>query len=281
MDSNLDELNPNNYGTRVEIKNVNSFSGVRDAINYEINRQIEMKENGTYDSLEQETRRWDEESQTTKFMRGKVDAIDYKYFVDPNIPKFKVSKELLKSIKESIPKLPLERYYEYINLNIPSSDAEIIIKEKGTADYFEECVSLGIEPITAMNWLNVQILGYLNKENKAIEDFYLKPAFLKQIIDEINKGNLSSKLAKEIFSKSINEKKEPREFFNDNKQISDEDEITKIIDNVLLNNQENVNLFKEGRTNLFDYFVGQVMKETRGKANPILVKEILNEKLKK
>ena len=281
MDSNLDELNPNNYGTRVEIKNVNSFSGVRDAINYEINRQIEMKENGTYDSLEQETRRWDEESQTTKFMRGKVDAIDYKYFVDPNIPKFKVSKELLKSIKESIPKLPLERYYEYINLNIPSSDAEIIIKEKGTADYFEECVSLGIEPITAMNWLNVQILGYLNKENIAIEDFYLKPAFLKQIIDEINKGNLSSKLAKEIFSKSINEKKEPREFFNDNKQISDEDEITKIIDNVLLNNEENVNLFKEGRTNLFDYFVGQVMKETRGKANPIIVKEILNEKLKK
>ena len=132
-----------------------------------------------------------------------------------------------------------------------------------------------------MNWLNVQILGYLNKENMAIEDFYLKPAFLKQIIDEINKGNLSSKLAKEIFSKSINEKKEPREFFNDNKQISDEDEITKIIDNVLLNNQENVNLFKEGRTNLFDYFVGQVMKETRGKANPIIVKEILNEKLKK
>lgn len=279
MDCDLDDHDENNYGTRVEIKNVNSFSGVKDAINYEINRQIAMKENGTYDELEQETRRWDEESRTTKFMRSKVDAIDYKYFVDPNIPKFRVTTDLLESIEKSIPSLPLERYYKYLSYNISSSDAEIIIKERETSDYFDECVSLGIDPVVAMNWLNVQILGYLNRENISMKDFYLKPIYLKQIIDEINKGNLSSKMAKEIFNKSINEKREPKEYFQENSQISDKDTIEKIIDTILSNNPDNVKLYKEGRTNLFDFFVGQVMKETRGKANPVLVKEILNSKL--
>ena len=117
MDANLDESNPNNWGTKVEIKNVNSFGGVREAINYEIKRQISLKETNEYDSMEQQTRRWDEESGTTIYMRSKVDAIDYKYFVEPNIPRFKISNDWLEEIKESIPVLGYQRNYEcYIRI---------------------------------------------------------------------------------------------------------------------------------------------------------------------
>ena len=280
MDSNLDPTNPDNWGTRIEIKNVNSFSGVRDAINYEIKRQAELKENGKYNEMEQSTRRWDEETGTTKHMRGKVDAIDYKYFVDPNIPKFKIDCDWLKKIKESIPELPLERYYKYINkFKLNSKDANNILKEKSNADYFEECVCIGIDPTTAMNWLNGNIIAYLNKTYTSIKDFYLKPALLKQITDEIKNGNISSKQAKEIFNKSLDDKLEPKNYITENSQISDESELSKIIIEILDNNKDNVKLYKEGRTNIFDFFVGQTMKISRGKANPVMVKEILTNEL--
>ena len=139
MDASLDETDPNNWGTRAEIKNINSFGGVRDAINYEIERQTEILENG--DEVLQETRRWDEESGTTIRMRSKVDAIDYKYFVEPNIPKYKVTKEWLDEIKASIPELAWNRKQKYINeYGLSSYDAGVLVKEKDISDYFEECV---------------------------------------------------------------------------------------------------------------------------------------------
>ena len=138
MDASLDESNPNNWGTRAEIKNVNSFGGVRDAINYEIVRQSELLDNGGV--VEQETRRWDEESGTTIYMRSKVDAIDYKYFVEPNIPKFKISKEWLDEIRASIPELAMDRKKKYIEkYGLSEYDAGVIVKEKCVSDYFEEC----------------------------------------------------------------------------------------------------------------------------------------------
>ena len=274
MDSNLEDK-PENYGTRVEIKNVNSFSGVRDAINYEIKRQTELLENGGM--IEQETRRWDEETGTTIYMRSKVDAIDYKYFVEPNIPKFKVTDEWLNEIRKDIPELALSRRIKYINeYGLSSYDADILIKEKNIADYFEECIKLGIDAKIATNWINGLISEYINKNHMNIKDFYLSPAFLNQIITELNKGTISSKQAKEIFAKSIEEKKEPKTYMTkDNAQISDKNVLEEIIHKILANNETNVQEYKNGRTNLFDYFVGQVMKETRGKANPGLVKEIL------
>lgn len=270
------------FGTRVEVKNVNSFGGVFDTINYEIKRQTELKEAGRYDEVEQETRRWDEESGTTIRMRSKVDAIDYKYFVEPNLPKFKISSEWLDSIRKEIPRLHLERKYDYINtFGLNNYDASVLVKEKAIADYFEECLSLGIDAKTSANWITTQILGFINKSDISIENLYLTPKRLKDLTDAIVKGDISSKQAKEIFNKVIEEEKEVKEFISkDNAQISDKDELTKIIDEILSNNTSQIEEYKNGRTNLFDYFVGQVMKNTRGKANPVITKEILNERLK-
>ena len=277
MDEDATEL-----GTKVEIKNVNSFGGVHDAIVYEIERQTKLKEEGRYSEVEQETRRWDEESGTTIRMRSKVDAIDYKYFVEPNIPKYKISKEWLEELRKEIPRLALERKQDYIkNYGLSSYDAEVLVKDKEISDYFEECLNLKIDAKSATNWITTQILGYINKYDLSINDLYLTPARLKDLIDETDKGTISSKQAKDIFFKVIEEKKDIKDFISkDNAQISDKDELTKIIDEILANNPSQIEEYKNGKTNIFDYFVGQVMKNTRGKANPVLTKEILTEKLK-
>ena len=278
MDKDSNEL-----GTKVEVKNVNSFGNVYETIKYEIERQSKLKDEGRYDEVVQETRRFDEETGTTIRMRTKADAIDYKYFVEPNIPKFKIDSNLVEEIKKCIPVLPNERKIKYINeYGLSEYDANIIIKNKEYADYFEECVSLGMDKKIAANYLIVQIIAYLNKEAISLNEFYLKPNLLNQIISELEKGNISSKQAKDIFNKALEEEKEPKNFISkDNAQISDSNELTIIIDNILRNNISQVEAYKGGKTNLFDYFVGQVMKETRGKANPSLTKEILKDKLDK
>ena len=276
MDKDSNEL-----GTKVEVKNVNSFGNVYETIKYEIERQSKLKDEGRYDEVVQETRRFDEETGTTIRMRTKADAIDYKYFVEPNIPKFKIDSNLVEEIKKCIPVLPIERKIKYINeYGLSEYDANIIIKNKEYADYFEECVSLGMDKKIVANYLIVQIIAYLNKEAISLNEFYLKPNLLNQIISELEKGNISSKQAKDIFNKALEEEKEPKNFISkDNAQISDSNELTIIIDNILKNNTSQVEAYKGGKTNLFDYFVGQVMKETRGKANPSLTKEILKDKL--
>lgn len=280
-DVNISISEDDTLGTKVEVKNINSFSGVHDAIIYEIKRQSELKEQGRYLEVEQETRRFDEESGTTIHMRSKVDALDYKYFVEPNLPRFKINKEWLEEIRNSIPELPYERKDKYINTyNLSLYDTTILIKEKDVSDYFEECVKLGIEAKSACNWVTVNIIGYLNKNELNIKDLYLTPEMLKFIIDHINDGTISSKQAKEIFFKVLEEKKEPKEFISkENSQISDTNELEKIIDEILANSEKQIEEYKNGKTNLFDYFVGQVMKNTRGKANPVITKELLHSKL--
>lgn len=281
MDATLDENDPENWGTKVEIKNVNSFGGVRDAINYEIERQTELLETGGV--IEQETRRWDEESQSTIHMRSKADAIDYKYFVEPNIPKYKISKEWLEEIRASIPELAMDRKNKYINeYGLSSYDAGVLVKEKAISDYYEECVRLGIDAKQAANWVTVNIVGELNKDDTPITEFYITPSMLKQILDGINDGTLSSKQAKEVFFKALDEKKEPKNFISkENAQISDKGELTRIVCEIMDNSAVQIEQYKAGKTNLFDYFVGQVMKNTRGKANPVMTKEIITEELSK
>ena len=275
---------PNTLGTKVEIKNVNSFSAVRDAINYEIERQSDLKDDGRYDEVEQETRRWDEASMKTVHMRSKVDAIDYKYFVEPNIPKFKLDEKWVKDIQASIPELPYERKEKYMTeLGLSAYDAGIIIKEKPTADYFEKCVELGVDPKTAANWLCTQILGYLYQEELDIRDLYLTPDRLKQITDAVKNGEISSKQAKEVFAKTLEEKEEPSAIMDKYgiKQMSDDGALLDIVIKVLDNSESQINQYKDGQTNLFNYFVGQVMKETKGQANPVKLKEMLDQELAK
>ena len=283
MDASLDEKAPKNWGTKIEIKNVNSFGGVRDAINYEIKRQIELKEDGKYDEMEQQTRRFDEESGTTIYMRSKVDAIDYKYFVEPNIPKFKLDKKWLEEIKATIPPLATERRDKYINeLGVSPRDAKIIVKEKPLADYFEETVSLGANPQSAANWINSIILGHLNKMEKTIEELFLTPEMLKGLIDLVESSKISGKQAKEVLTKSLEEEKDPVKLVSElgMSQITDEGELTKIIKEVIEENPTQLESYKKN-PKLFDYFVGQVMKKTRGKANPALSAKILKQELDK
>ena len=265
---------------RVEVKNVNGFNNIADTIKYEVNRQKELINNGKKDEIVQETRRFDEESGTTIRMRTKVDAIDYKYFIEPNIPPYIIKEEWFNEIIKDIPKLPLERKLEYLNkYNISIEDANTLIKDKNISDYFEESINIGIDPRLAANWITVNILGYLNKENISINDFYLKPNLLKQIIDAINNNSISSKQAKEIFIKAIEDEREPNNYIKESSQISDKDELIKLIKDIVNNNQEQKQAYLNGKTNLFDYFVGLVMKETKGKANPTITKEILMNEL--
>lgn len=196
------------FGTKVEVKGVNSISGVFDTINYEIKRQTELKAQGKYNEVEQETRRWDEEKQITIRMRSKVDAIDYKYFVEPNIPKFKIDANWIEDLKKSIPRLHLERKYDYINnYGLSNYDAGVLVKDINIANYFEECLELNIDAKMAANWITTQILGYINKAEISINDLFFTPKRLADLINLINKGTISSKQAKDIFMKVIENKK--------------------------------------------------------------------------
>ena len=283
MDEKLDENDPKNWGTKVEIKNVNSFSAVRDTINYEIERQTELKENGIYDEMEQQTRRWDEETFSTKFMRNKVDAIDYKYFVEPNIPKFKISDSWIKEIKKEIPALAPERKEKYIKeYGLPIKDAKTIVKDKSLADFYEESLSLGGDPKQVSNWLTGNILGYLNKYDLTINEIYLTPKMLVSIIEMISKGTISSKQSKEVLVKVIEEEKEPEVIVKESglSQITDEKELLNIVNEIMDENPEQIEAYKQ-QPRLLDYFIGQMMKKTKGKANPSLASKLLKQELDK
>jgi aspartyl-tRNA(Asn)/glutamyl-tRNA(Gln) amidotransferase subunit B len=284
MEEGLDENDPNNWGTKIEIKNVNSFGGVRDAINYEIKRQTKLKEDGTYDEMEQQTRRWDEESGTTIFMRSKVDAVDYKYFVEPNIPKYKISKEWLEEIRQSIPELAYDRKKKYMNeYNLSDYDAGILVKEKANSDYFEKTIALGADIKQAANWVNGMILSYLNYNEISIKDFYMTPEMLKELIDLIESKTISSKQGKDVFYKCIEDKKTPKQVVKDEgmMQITDTSEIENIIDEVINENLEQAKTYDPTNPRILDFFVGQVMKKTKGKANPAMSREMLANKLEK
>ena len=284
MDNDLDENDPKNWGTKVEMKNVNSFSGVRDAINYEIERQCKLKDEGRYSEVVQETRRWDEETGTTIRMRSKVDAIDYKYFVEPNIPKFKITSEWLEEIRKDIPLLAPQRKKKYIEeYGLSIVDASKLVREKSVSDYYDDTVALGVDPKIASNWITTRLLGYINKMCIDITDVYLTPNMLKDLIEMVEKNEISSKQAKDVFNIALEEEKNPKDIVEEKgmKQNTNLDEIRNIIVEILDNNIENVEKYKNGRTNLLDFFVGQVMKQTRGQANPTITTEVLKEELEK
>lgn len=284
MEKDKDENDPNNWGTKVEIKNVNSFSGVRDAINYEIQRQMDLKEDGKYDEMPQQTRRWSEDDQATIFMRGKVDAIDYKYFVEPNIPKFKISKEWLEEIKKGIPKLAFERKAMYMeDYGISDYDATILVKEKSVADFFEEVISLGSDPKSASNWITTNLLGNLNKMEITLEECLMTPKHLNELISLVSGKEISSQQAKGVFTESLETGKSPRDIVKEKglKQITDASEIIKIANEVLDENPNAIEQYKSGRTNVIDFLTGQIMKKTRGTANPAIARSTMQSEIEK
>lgn len=274
----------NNYGTKVEVKNVNSFSSVKECILYEVDRQISLKENNTYKDMKEHTRRWSEEEAKTIYMRVKDESVDYRYFVDPNIPKIKIDEEWIKEIKSLIPMLPLERKEKYMSIyKLSDRDTNILIKNKCISDYFEECVNIGINPKEASNWIITNIMNILNKENITIDKLYLTPNMLKDICDNINSNKISSYQAKEIFNICLEEHKEPVIVIKEHGfiQNSNEEEIKKIVKNVIFENKDIIEDIKKGKTGKIGYLVGQVLKISNGKFNPKMVSEIINKELEK
>ena len=283
MDKDLDDTDSKNWGIKVEIKNVNSFGGVRDAINYEIERQTELKRTGEYDTMEQQTRRWDETTMTTIYMRSKVDAIDYKYFVEPNIPKFKLSNNWIEEIRKTIPVFATERKNKYINeYELSDYDATILVKERKVSDFYEETIKLGANAKASSNWMTTMVLGYLNKTELNIDDIYLTPKMLVDIIKLVDTGKISSKQSKDVFYKVIEDKMEPEKVVEKLglKQIGDEDTLRPMIVEIIEAHLDLIEEYRKGR-NVFDFFVGQVMKQTRGQANPSLTAQIIKEEIDK
>lgn len=268
-------------GTKVEMKNINSFNNVKEAIEYEIKRQTEVLESGG--KVIQETRRYDDEDKKTYSMRQKVDAIDYKYFVEPNIPPVKVTSEWLEEIRNEIPMLQYERINLYMNeYGISRKDATTLVKEKKIAEYYEQGIKEGGDPRTLANWIVSIIMGHLNKFEIGIDKIYLTPKMLTELIKVLNAGKISIKQAKEVLYKALEEEKDPVKLVDELgiSQIGDDDEIRKIALEVIDENSHLIADYKAGKK-VFDYFVGQVMKKTRGRANPATTAKILREELDK
>lgn len=271
------------FGTKVEVKNVNSFDAIRKTINYEIKRQSELKDAGRYDEVVQETRRWDDESGTTIHMRSKADAIDYKYFTEPNIPKFRISKELLDEVRSKIPVLAHERKEKYINkYGLSEYDAGVLTKDKKISDYFEECLSLKCDPKSACNWITTRVLGELNKsEENNIDDLYIRPSMIVELVTLVNDKKISSDQAKKVFTKMLEENLTPKEIVKkyDMEVIEDAGLIESLVNEVISENAKAIEDYHNGRTNMLDYLVGQVMKKSKGKANPVEAKAKMLEKI--
>ena len=276
----LMEENATEFGTKVEMKNINSFNNVKEAIRYEIKRQTEILNQGG--KIIQETRRYDDKDMCTYSMREKVDAVDYKYFQEPNIVPIRLTEDFLEEIRKEIPRLQYERIQIYMeDYGLSRYDATILVKEKEIAEYFESTIE-NTDPKNAANWINSVILGYLNKNDMSLKDLFITPKMLSELISMVENGKISSKQGKEILYKSIEEKIEPTILVEkmDVSQIADDTEIRKIVIEVLDENENLIEDYRKGKR-VFDFFIGQIMKKTKGKANPSMASAILKEEIEK
>ena len=281
-DVNVSLTDTDELGCKVEMKNINSFYNVGRAIDYEIQRQTEILSSGG--KVMQETRRFDDETGETYKMRDKADAVDYKYFIEPNIPPIKVTDEWLDEIRKTIPMLQLERKQKYMNeYELSEYDSEVLVKTKEVSDFFNECVDLGCDPKKSCNWITSMLLGYLNENELTMNDVPIKAVMIKELIDLVDNKTISSKQAKEVFEDMITSGKEPNTIVKEKgmMQITDDSAIHDVIMEVLKENDEQARNYNPEKARMIDFFVGQVMKKTRGKANPSKTMEMLKEELLK
>ncbi|WP_297888939.1 Asp-tRNA(Asn)/Glu-tRNA(Gln) amidotransferase subunit GatB [Sulfurihydrogenibium sp.] len=268
-------------GTKVELKNINSFRFIVKAIEYEIERQAKLLKKG--EKIIQETRLFDPESGKTYTMRTKEEAHDYRYFPDPDLLPVVLKEDQIQQIKNSLPELPDQKYHRYIQqYNLPSYDAEVLTSDKNLANYFEEVVKIFPQnPKLVSNWILNELLGKLNDKGIEIENSPITPSNLAQLISLITDGTISGKIAKEVFDIAFETGKSPKQIVEEKglKQISNEDEIRRIVKAVLEKHPAEVEKYKSGNEKILGFLVGQIMKETKGKANPQLVNKILKEEL--
>ena len=268
------------FGTKVEIKNMNSFSAIQKACDYEIARQIEVYENGG--KIFQETRLWDEAKQLTKSMRLKEGSSDYRYFPDPDLGPIEITKAQQEIWFKELPELPSKKRYKYISqFGLSAYDARVISDEISMANFFEETVANGAEVKLASNWVTSDIVGYLKSNKLSFSELKLSPENLAEMIKMISKNIISGKIAKEILPELIQKNISPKKLVEEKglAMISDSSSILPIIDELINEHPNEVQAFKNGKTKLLGFFVGQLMKRTKGKADPKLANKLLMEKL--
>ena len=270
------------FGTRAEIKNINSFRFVENAINYEVERQIDRLENG--DEIVQETRLYDPDRDETRPMRSKEEANDYRYFPDPDLLPLEIDEETIKKIRESLPELfdaKVKRYIEV--LKIKENDAEEIARNMQIAEYFEATLeSFSKDPQLISNWILSEVTAVLNRENIEINDFYIEPNRLASLLSRIDDNTISSKIAKDLFSQMLTSDETADEMIEKQglEQITDEDSITQFVTEVLDEFSEQKDQYLAGKEQVLGFLVGQVMKRSKGKANPKLVNELIIRQIK-
>ena len=265
------------FGTRAEIKNVNSFSALQRAIEYEIDRQIEIVEEGG--KVVQETRLWDDNSRETKSMRGKEDAHDYRYFPEPDLMPLEISREWVEEIRSKMPELPSQKRERYKGLGLSDYDAGVIVEQMSLALFFDEVLKLGASPKMAVNFIMGEIAAYLKEEKLDINETKLTPQNLAELISLIEKKTISNNIGKQIIVDMMKDGTSAKEIVEKRglSQITDTSAIKEICLKVVEANPAQVTAYKGGKVQLFGFFVGQVMKETKGRANPQVVNELLKE----
>ena len=274
------KVGSSDLGTRCEIKNVNSIKFMQQAIEYEAKRQIEIIEEGG--TIDQQTRLFDTKKIETRSMRSKEDAHDYRYFPDPDLLPLVLEQSFVDKIKNSLPEMPDEKKIRLMNdFDLSSYDASIVVSDRDISEYYEE-VAKDSDYKLAANWMIVELFSVLNKEGKEIKDSPVSAKNLSKLINLIKNNTISGKIAKTVFEEMVKNNEDPEKIVNEKgmRQQSDPEELKKIIDTILKNNQDKVEQYKAGKDKLFGFFVGEAMKNTQGKGNPKLINDILKEQLK-
>jgi aspartyl-tRNA(Asn)/glutamyl-tRNA(Gln) amidotransferase subunit B len=270
----------NKLGTKTEVKNMNSFRNVERAINYEINRQMEILEDGG--RIIQETLLWDADKNKAFSMRSKEEAHDYRYFPEPDLFPVLVNSNWKNELATLLPELPNQRKNRFISsFKLPEYDAEILTQSRDIADYYEKVIDMTDDYKSASNWVMGDVLKVINENKIDIKEFCISPDNLAELINIINDNTISGKIAKEIFPEMLKENKKPLEIVKSKNllQITDTTAISKVIDNVLSNFPDEIGEFLNGKEKVFGFFIGKIMQETKGKANPKIVNELLREKI--
>jgi aspartyl-tRNA(Asn)/glutamyl-tRNA(Gln) amidotransferase subunit B len=268
------------FGTRAEIKNINSFRFVEKAIEYEIKRQIKVIEDGG--KVIQETRLWDSNKGITESMRSKEEAHDYRYFPEPDLAPITVDQSTIDEIRAGLPELPDAKRKRFASdFGLPQLDADLLTSEKAVAEWFEEAVKAGGQPKAVSNWMMGELMRLLNEENSSIENCLLRPEQLAGMLVLIDKGTISGKIAKTVFSEMYKTGKDAEAIVKEKGlvQISDESSIEKAVDELIAKHPSEVERFRAGEEKLLGFFVGQVMKAMKGKANPQMLNDLLKKKL--
>ncbi len=271
----------NGFGTRTELKNMNSFRHVEMALEYEIRRQVDLLKDG--EEVIQETRLWDPNQEITVSMRGKEEAHDYRYFPDPDLVPIRIDPHWIEQISETLPELPADKRERFVrDYGIPEYDIKILTSTKAMANYFEEVVRLFPEPKIVSNWMMGDLLRELKKDGREIDQCLITPSHLAEMLSMIKTGVISGKIAKDVFEEMYRTGDLPQKIVQEKGwvQILDQGEIEKAIDKVMETCAKQVEDYRKGKEKIFGFLVGEVMKQTKGKANPQFVNELLRKKLK-